>query len=56
MQVDVSTYELDAVAYRFDLCKYLREPLQLMMRSKTTGDFAYVLHMWHERLLQATRG
>lgn len=41
---------------RFDLTKYLAgQPLQLMMRLRSTGEYAYCLHVHHERLL-ARRG
>lgn len=53
--VDLSAYQLDVV-YKFDLTKYLAgQPLQLMMRLRSTGEFAYCLHVHHERLL-ARRG
>ncbi|KAL4431324.1 hypothetical protein ABPG75_006580 [Micractinium tetrahymenae] len=54
--VDISAYQLD-VLYKFDLTKYLvGQPLQLMMRLRSTGEFAYCLHLYHERLLAKSGG
>ncbi len=45
------------LACRFDLTKYLAgQPLQLMMRLRSTGEFAYCLHVHHERLLARSGG
>lgn len=53
--VDASAYELN-VLYRFDLCKYLcGQPLQLMMKDRSTGEYLYCFHMWHKRLMPRSR-
>lgn len=51
--VDVARYDLDVRLWRFDLARYLAgQPLQLMMRRRSNGEFVYCLHLWHQKLLK----
>ncbi|KAI3431262.1 hypothetical protein D9Q98_004324 [Chlorella vulgaris] len=46
-------YELDVGLHRFSLSRYLAgQPLQLMMRDRSSGQYLYCLHLWHQCLLK----
>ena len=50
--VDLSTYELDLALSRFDLTRYLDgQPLQFMMRMRSSGASIFAFEIWHELLL-----
>lgn len=50
--LDLSTFELDMSLKQFSLSRHLDgQPIQLMAKTKNTGEYLWKFEMWHESLL-----
>mmetsp|Transcript_12443 Transcript_12443/g.31899 ORF Transcript_12443/g.31899 Transcript_12443/m.31899 type:complete len:717 (-) Transcript_12443:252-2402(-) len=51
--LDLSAYELDMGVAQFDISRNLnRQPLQLMVKQQSTGEYLWNFEVWHENLLR----
>uniref|UniRef100_A0A7S1X0F6 Domain of unknown function at the cortex 1 domain-containing protein n=1 Tax=Tetraselmis chuii TaxID=63592 RepID=A0A7S1X0F6_9CHLO len=51
--LDLSAYELDMGVAQFDISSHLNgQPLQLMVKQQSTGEYLWNFEVWHENLLK----